>query len=169
MREIVLTQGKVTLVDDVDYEILCRASWYALKSRRTFYAVHGAWIDGTVKQVPMHRLVLSWKLGRDVAQGLFTDHEDGNGLNNQRYNLREATHAQNMRNCRRRRVKTVSQYLGVTFLKARGTWRTFIHAFGKHVYLGDYATEIEAALAREAYIAEHPELNARSNFTKGIL
>jgi hypothetical protein len=35
---------------------------------------------------------------------------------------------------------------------------------GKKVHLGYYETELAAALAREAYINLHPELNARANF-----
>jgi hypothetical protein len=39
---------------------------------------------------------------------------------------------------------------------------------GKYVHLGYFDTESEAALARESYISEHPELGARTNFTQHI-
>lgn len=38
MKEIILTQGKVALVDDKDFEYLNQWKWHADESLRTFYA-----------------------------------------------------------------------------------------------------------------------------------
>jgi AP2 domain len=52
------------------------------------------------------------------------DHADGNGLNNQRYNLRRATTAQNNANKCKQRNGLTSQYRGVTTHKKHpGKWR----------------------------------------------
>lgn len=39
MKTIQLTQGKIAMVDDEDFERLNQYKWYALKSRNTYYAV----------------------------------------------------------------------------------------------------------------------------------
>lgn len=39
MKKIKLTQGKYTLVDDSDYNVLIKYKWYAKNGENTFYAV----------------------------------------------------------------------------------------------------------------------------------
>ena len=167
MREIALTQGKVALVDDDDWEALSAFKWYAIRHPHTFYAVrHVPNPDGggpRQKRESMHRLVLVWKLGRDIVPGLLCDHDDGNGLNNQRFNLFEKTGRGNRENLH---VAKTSRYLGVSWDKEIGKWVARIQA-GKYLNLGYYDTEHEAALTRERYIEAHPELGAKSNFLGG--
>jgi len=94
MREIALRsrrgEGLMAMVDDDDYEMLAAFPWYALrvKGSRTIYA--RTVIDG--KTVYMHNMVLP------PQGGLEADHEDRNGLNNQRYNLRRLTPSANIQN-----------------------------------------------------------------------
>lgn len=85
----------------------------------------------------MHRLVL----GLQDKQELKGDHIDGNGLNNQRNNLRIATTGQN--NCNRR---TQKKYLGTYFNKSREHWVAELQSKGK-TYRKIRNTEQEAALA----------------------
>lgn len=92
MKEIKLTQGKVVLVDDEDYEYLNQFKWYALKNHRTYYAqrvIQNNYIKRTLK---MHRVIM------DTPCGLEVDHIDGDGLNNQKCNLRNCTFAENRKN-----------------------------------------------------------------------
>ena len=169
MKEIKLTQGKVALVDDEDWGFLHLVNWYALRRRHIFYAVRKVpKPSGGRKTEPMHRVVLARKLGREITPGMMPDHKDGDGLNNQRYNLSEVTHRGNQEN---QHIAKTSQYLGVSWDKESGKWKAQIGvspvgAKRKGINLGRYATELEAALAREAYINAHPELNAGSNFIK---
>jgi hypothetical protein len=114
----------------------------------------------------MHRVVLARKLGRVLVKGEECEHENGNGLDNRSDNLRSATKSQNHRNRHHRKDNLSSQYLGVYRDNRYKRWCAQIQVPGKHVHLGSYATELEAAIARELYIAAHPELMARSNFAE---
>ena len=170
MKEIPLTQGKVARVDDEDFEAVSSVKWYARRHHRTFYAIRNMLRpDGKWVHEHLHQVVLARKLGRPIAKGMEADHKNGDGLDNQRGNLFEATGGQNQRNCRRHSKNPSSRYLGVCLRKLTGKWFARINVDGKSVYLGYHATELEAALAREAYITAHPELNARSNFGGQVL
>jgi hypothetical protein len=167
MREIPLTQGKVAIVDDVDFESLNERKWFAARRPNTFYAMRNGSRQGGGRRGPpelMHRVILARKLGRVLDPREKPDHWNGDGLDNQRDNLRLATHAQNCRNCRRHANNLVSQYLGVVWHKCTKKWCTRIMVNHRQVYLGLYPTEIAAAQAREVYIVAHPELMARPNF-----
>lgn len=170
MKEIPLTQGKVALVDDVDYEALAAFKWYAYRQDCTFYAKRMVVLpDGRRSAERLHRVVLSRKLGRPLARNEMPDHEHGDGLDNRREELRLATKAQNGRNCNRHSSSPSSRFLGVCRHSDLGGWRVRIQINGKMLHLGGYATELEAALAREYYVVAHPELMARSNFTQSEL
>jgi hypothetical protein len=151
MAEVPLTQGKVALVDDEDYEYLSQFKWYAQKSETTWYAARHPTKNKTVR---MHRVLM------DDPQGLEVDHEDRDGLNNQRYNLRVATHAQNGRN-RRPHTNKTSGYKGVYWQKASGRWIV-------QIQLGSYDTAEEAArMYDEAARRYHGEF-AYLNFPEEI-
>jgi hypothetical protein len=165
MKEIQLSQGKVALVDDEDFESLNAFKWSALRCKDTFYAVrYVGTTDGRRVGELMHRVVLSRKIGRPLAKCEEADHEHGDGFDNRRENLRLATHAQNMRNCRRHSENPSSRFLGVWLEASTRKWRAGIRILGKSIHIGIYATEMAAALGRESYIVAHPELMARSNF-----
>jgi len=89
----------------------------------------------------MHRLILSI-----TDPCIKVDHKDRNGLNNQRNNLRLATHKQNMAN-RSRHKGSVSKYLGVHWRKDRSRWLACITKDGVPCVLGSFKSEIDAAIA----------------------
>lgn len=101
----------------------------------------------------MHRLIL----GLQDKPELKGDHIDGNGLNNQRSNLRIATTGQN--NCNR---QTQKKYLGVYFNNSREHWVAECQSKGQ-VYRKIRDTEEEAALAynemASLYHGEFAKLN----------
>ena len=72
MKEIKLSQGKVALVDDDDYEWLIQFKWFAHKDCKTFYA--GRTDRQTGKQLWMHREIMHTEKGMQV------DHIDTMGL-----------------------------------------------------------------------------------------
>ena len=167
MKAIPLTRGLVALVDDNDFEALTAYKWCPNRHRCTVYATRGTRrTDGGHVTVYMHRTVLERKLGRPLVKGEDADHVNGDGLDNRRENLRPATRAQNMCNLHRRVANPSSRYLGVQWHAHTQRWRARIRVSHKEVYLGIYQGEDEAALAREFYIAAHPELQARSNFSE---
>ena len=167
MKEIQLTQGTMAIVDDEDFEAMNVFKWYALRHCHTFYAVRGAPKPGGGQtHESMHRVILARKLGRVLLKKEEVDHKHGDGLDNRREKLRLATSAQNKRNCRRRNANPSSRYLGVSWFKDRKKWHAQICVNYKSIHLGDHATELAAAQAREVYIEAHPELMARSNLTE---
>jgi hypothetical protein len=151
VREIALSgkkaAGRVALVDDEDYEVVSQHRWHAQESTRK-----GGRIDGPYAATRIPRkggrqgILLMHKL---ITGYLKTDHRNGNGLDNQRKNLRPATNAQNTHN-QRPRVGTSSPYKGVCWNKASRKWQAAIKVAGSSRHLGLFATEEEAARAYEA-------------------
>lgn len=129
------------IVDSVDSD-LAELNWTALVEDYTTYAYRMPKIDGKVKTILLHRVVLERKLDRKLKKGEFADHIDGNGLNDTRDNLRVATKAQNNRNSSKRRG--TSQYKGVYWDKARNKWRASIAINGVPKFLGRFDDELEA-------------------------
>lgn len=139
MRKILLTQGKVALVDDADFGAVNAFGWCAAKLGRGFYAVRNVQqADGSRATQYMHQFLLP-----GVPR---LDHRDGNGLNNQRDNLRPATARQNQQGFQRKRANTSAQFRGVT-LHFCGKWQARIGVNGKKIHLGYSRSETDAAKA----------------------
>ena len=139
MKEIKLTQGKVALVDDEDYESLNKHKWYAKIGKETFYAVRAIYGTGKQKNISMHRVIMGI-----TDPKIPCDHRDNDGLNNQRSNLRVCTNPENQANARKRK-NTTSKYKGVS-IHPLG-WQARIRFNHKKYFLGYYKTQDEAAMA----------------------
>lgn len=141
VKEIQLTQGKVALVDDDNYEWLMRGrKWGAYKSGYTYYAQRGVVVDGRKTVEQMHRLILS------APKGTLVDHEDRNGLNNQRRNIRLVSFSGNRANSRLNSNNT-SGYRGVCWSKKLKNWGAYIKYKQTETCLGSFKTKEEAAKA----------------------
>lgn len=138
MKAIELTQGKVALVDDADYECVSRFKWRADRRRDNWYA--RATING--KNVYLHRYLVQPRMDDKV------DHWDGNGLNCARSNLRVCGNQKNCWAFHRKRKNTTSRFHGVSWIKRDKKWRAWISTNGKQLHLGVFDSEIAAA---EAY------------------
>jgi hypothetical protein len=104
MKEIQLTKGCVAKVDDEDYEYLMQWKWQAGSKKR--YAQRARIINGKVSSTMMHRVIMNI-----TDTKVHIDHKDGDGLNNQKSNLRPCTRNQNQAN-RKKSKSGVSKYLG---------------------------------------------------------
>jgi hypothetical protein len=90
----------------------------------------------------LHRFILG------AQKGQLVDHEDRNGLNCQKNNIRIATHAQNMQN-RRGNAGSESGYKGVYRITRQGlgdAWQPRIKVGDKEEYLDYCGSPEEAAL-----------------------
>lgn len=134
--------GRVALVDDGDYELVMQYKWYVWErtSRGTREGPYA------IAAITRRRKTINLKMHKFLTGYARTDHKDGNGLNNQRSNLRPATDAQNMAN-KRKKAKGTSTYKGVSLDKRCGTWHAYIGVGRKTVNLGGFKNEQEAAKA----------------------
>jgi hypothetical protein len=142
MKKIKLTQGKFALVNDLDYKFLTQWKWYTRKCGTTWYAARAIRSESAICTIYMHRVILERTGHANFRQ---TDHRNGDGLNNQRRNLRPATHTQNQQN--RRPQINESGYKGVSWDTPNKNWRAQIRLNGKLKNLGNYRNKLDAAKA----------------------
>jgi len=147
MKRIPLTQGKFSIVDDDDFEWLSKHKW-------TFNG-YCAYRKVDDKNVYMHREIMK------TPKGMDTDHKNHNRLDNKKENLRIATRSQNSWN-KKKMDDNTSGYKGIS--KKKKKWRARICVDGNHIYLGYYATKIEAALAYDNAARKYHGEFAYTNF-----
>lgn len=139
---IQLSKGQETVVEPIDAD-LKDLRWYAKDSGNTFYAYRGIWEVNRTKQVPMHRIIVSRMLERELLSDEFVDHINGNTLDNRRSNLRLVDAQTNTFNTRKH-SDNKSGYKGVVYDKANNKWRSEIMHSGKKHWLGRFDTPEEA-------------------------
>lgn len=141
MKEIILTQGLVTLVDDIDFDFLNQWKWRAIKSGKTWYASRsGGWKNKKQQSIYMHRVILT-RMEINIS-ATECDHKNRNGLDNQRENLRKATCSQNRVN---RINPTTSNYRGIYYHIGTKKFIARLTVNGKDKYLGSFTNSIDAA------------------------
>lgn len=131
------------LVDNEDFEELNAHKWSVHKNANTFYVQRKQSINGKTVAVLMHAQIMK------TPKGFHTDHIDGNGLNNQRSNLRVCTTSENGMN-QSKHSNNTSGFKGVSWIKSAKKWRASISVNGKIIHLGSFLTP---ELASEAYVA----------------
>lgn len=142
MKEIKLSQGKVAIVDDEDFDNIHQFKWRASKGRHTFYAVRWNPQEGKYFVLEhMHRVILNAPIGMQI------DHIDGDGLNNQKSNLRLVSCRGNLQNHAMREHQKHSKFPGVSWDKGmsrKKRWIAKIRINGTLKHLGYFETEEEA-------------------------
>jgi hypothetical protein len=124
---IPITKGLFIIVDAVDYPFVAPYKWTADVRKNNVYAYRQ-----TEMKVYLHQYIMG---SRRV------DHVNGDGLDNRRSNLRVSSHAENMRN-RKKREKSTSWFKGVSWDMERNKWRAVI----QNKTLGRFKDEFSAAL-----------------------
>lgn len=137
-----LTKGYTAIIDAEDVPLVADYNWFAQVERRA---------DGNIARVyavrhAMRRAVLLHRFLAQTPDGLETDHIDGNGLNNRRSNLRQATQAQNRQNARTR-VDNAAGIKGVCWHGHSRKWLAQIRVDGKQRHLGIFKCRTAAAFA----------------------
>lgn len=130
MKQIKLTQGKFAIVDDEEFEYLNQWKWhcsnrgYAIRTQKN-------------KKIFMHRII------NNTPKELFTDHINGDILNNRKVNLRACTTSQNGFN-RKLNINNTSGYKGIVWHKRDNKWQVQIKAGSKNKYIGSFSDQREA-------------------------
>src|SRR5687767_9602420 len=134
--------GKIALIDDEDYPLLCKESWRVTKRG---YVKNG-------RNVPIHRMILN--LSDPKIQ---VDHKDNNKLNNQKHNLRLCDSTGNNRNRPKfsRDGVCASKYKGVIWQKKQKKWKSNITYNNKKIHIGQYFNEIDAAEHYDYYALKY--------------
>lgn len=153
---IQLTKGQQTVISAIDAD-LADYKWTASAILDIGFRAVRKSPRPKRMTILLHRVILERMIGRTLTSTEFTDHIDGNPLNNRRENLRIATSAENQHN-RSKPRNNKSGYKGVTWQSAVGKWRAQIKVNGKAIYLGLFTTP-EAA--HEAYCIAARELHGK--------
>lgn len=162
-REIPLTQGKVALVDDDDFDRVNAFKWCAVKmqsapQRRThWYAKHCIYVDGQAINIYLHRFILG------TPDKIHIDHEDGNGLNCTKSNMRYASRRQNAWNTRVH-LQSETGFKGVR--RAKIGWAAHISVDGKSRRIGAFTSIEQAARVWDAAAIHFNKEFARTNFAE---
>lgn len=164
MKEIKLSQcGKhknkfIALVDNEDFEEQNQYKWFVLRKKYTCYAARCIKINNKTKTILLHRAIMN------TPDDLQVDHWDHNGLNCQRYNMRNCTNRENQSNRLNYNnriihirhnyiIKYKYKYKGITLIKRKYKnkeyryFQTYINHNNKYTYIGCFKTKEDAARA----------------------
>ena len=161
MKKIPLTQGKFAIVDDADYDWLNQWEWHTNTSGHKQYARRYEYDGlGGRKVVYMHRFILG------SIKGKHTDHINGNGLDNQRSNLRTCSNRENQQN--QFAVRGSSRFKGVCWSSRNKKWHSRIRTNRGYIYLGVFDIEENAAEAYDKAAMEYFGKFAKTNKMMGL-
>jgi hypothetical protein len=121
--------------DMEDYPQIKDYCWYEVDCGE--YHTIEAWDRKTKTQIKMHWLIV----------GKYYDHADRNALNNRKYNLRQATAAQNSAN-RNIGNRNSSGFIGVGWDKSRNKWLAYICVNNQKINLGRFSDKEDAIKTR---------------------
>lgn len=152
MRRIPLGRRLFAIIDKTDYKLVSQYNWFAIKVKNRWYAIRNV---SRGKMQYMHQFLIGTEKGEMV------DHEDLDGLNNRRSNLRKCTFAQNNAN----RKARIDAPFGLKGVRQRGKrFQAYITFNKKQFHFGMHSTAEEAALAYDFAARMCFSEFARTNF-----
>jgi len=141
MKTIKLNHGYVTFVDDTDFDVLNQYKWSIARRNNIIYAQRaGRDKNGRKSPILMHIQLMNSNLK------MCTDHIDGDGLNNQRSNLRLCSASENGLNRRSNLNKENN------FDSKRKMFRARVMINRKDIHIGYFSTFIEAKEAKKNFL-----------------
>ena len=156
--------GLFALIDEEDVEVVSGYRWSPQRTQtgRTIYAgAQSTTHSGQGRRhILMHRLILG------LDDGVQCDHENHNGLDNRRQNLRPADNSQNAAN-RPHVARGSSPYRGVWWNKRRMRWYVTVRFQDQQIHVGTFEDETAAALAYDRKARELFGEFALVNFPEG--
>lgn len=155
MKQIPLTQGQFTLVDDEDFDWLIVWNRFAVWEPRMcgFRAVR----NHNHRPLYIHRAITN------APKGFTVDHRNLNTLDNRKSNLRVCLHRQNLCN-RERSINNTSGYKGVFYNREKRKWEATITVNYHCYHLGRFSDPVEAALQYDKAALKFQGEFARLNF-----
>ena len=151
MKEIPLTQGKITLIDNNDFERVNQYKWLYENSKG--YALRREYIRGSIRKhqkqnnIKLHRFILNFPIGQ-------VDHINGNRLDNRKHNLRIVTPHQQSMNKGISKNNT-SGIKGVYWNKVSKKWIAYIMINRKMIYLGQSKDKSKCGTIRRIAEKKH--------------
>lgn len=144
------------LIDIEDKDKVMKLRWFRANEQGQVQATSHFTTDRRYKRRGLHNFIL---------RSRYVDHKNSLRFDNRKCNLREATHLQNCCNQRTQiRPSKTSIYKGVSKKKSTGRYTAQIKQYGYGIYIGIFATEIEAAKAYDKKAVELFGEFARLNF-----
>jgi hypothetical protein len=101
----------------------------------------------------------------NCPEHLVVDHKNNNTFDNRKCNLRILTSRQNSMNKSSAKGSS-SKYVGVSWRSDSNKWRSKIFIDGKHIYLGTFINEIDAAKARDVATLKYRGKIGKLNLSK---
>jgi AP2-like factor (euAP2 lineage) len=137
MAEITLTNGKLAIVDNADFEHLAQYEWHYNGS-----AVRDGGKDESRFVLMAHDVIGKCADSRRCLVWL-----NGDKLDNRRQNLAYLNRSQIAARRKTKAKGCTSRYRGVCWDRALRKWRAYIKSQGSLTILGSFDTEQEAAAA----------------------
>ncbi len=132
IKEINLTNGYITVIDDKDYDLISSYTWHSkLSHSGNVCAATNIRRDGKQRTVRMHRFIMN------AEKGTIIDHLNNNSLDNRRENLKIVSNRDNA-------INNKKPYNDTYFDKRCNKWQVAIRVDKKLVWLGYHSTKEEA-------------------------
>ena len=132
------------LLDHEDFHIVSQYHWHVIGKQKAPY-VRGRRLDGGLKSVALHRVVMWFPSGKVI------DHINHNIHDNRKRNLRVGTIAENNQNLKVGRANCKSGERGICWSKRDNRWLCQIRVGNRSVYQRKFADfDLAVTAIREA-------------------